>query len=488
MNNREKYLSVTDGIEFCAKGWMEPVKVSDDDVPKSPELPYLDLFLDTVYMIEIFQTEKLFGSDFEYKIQSCQILYARYKPSRYCHIFYQLSLVNAVGDKLSSVMIAGKVINKLLAGKLESNDVVLRLGGQESAAMQYSFFPEDAKIKSLVLLSDRSALERQLRKTLNDPYIEIIRLDDNGYWVKILSYRPERYCLFQISIVDGNGNTKHIIARIFHSRKQSDCNWMLSQSLCTLTGPTQQNRIMIARPLGYAADRHMILSEKIEGFPLTRYLDQSRTKTAIITAANSLACIHNHPLTNGLETLEHKSPSDLIKDCQSILSSTRSISGIDHNSLSTVFERLRSTQPVDDDCTVLLHGDFSTNQILVNNDQACIIDFSGVRGDPYIDIGYFFARIHRHIPSSHHDETRDTFLECYQSQTGREIDRVRLAWFEAVTMLKDSYIGLKKLRKNWLPLLNNKANETVNALGYHEAARSIRIAVFHGIIGFSRTT
>ncbi len=133
-------------------------------------------------------------------------------------------------------------------------------------------FPEDEKISAMSLLTERVRCQQVLRKLLNDTHLTIQPAPYNGCWSQILSYRPERYCLFQFTVTLKNGQQKELVARLFGSTESAENHWNLAQALWSENRHGSQSHNSAVIPIGYDAKLAVCLMEKVPGRSLSEFL------------------------------------------------------------------------------------------------------------------------------------------------------------------------------------------------------------------------
>lgn len=453
------------GLEFCAKGWCVPIVVDDKDAPQDSELPGLPRFLDANYMARFLERGQRIEKPSAYALNGCRIVFLRYKPSRYCNVFYDLSFENKSGTSCQHILIAGKVVCEKLATRTRPDVTALHLPSPTATILHYTVFPADPRIESLHRLADRLAMQQHLRVAVGDPKLRIVAPNRNTGWAQILSYRPECYCLLRFTQQAGDGAVSETLARLFHTNHHATHAWHLMRSLWGAARNGTDDGTLIAKPLGHDENAHVCFYDVAPGAPLTTLLHQKSTRKAIHIAARALARIHTHELNSSLAAvLPIRGTHDLLTACRSIQSAAENVSNVNRDQLRLVAEKLVESAPGECHENRLLHGDYSTNQILTDGNIATAIDFSGVRGDIHIDIGNFFARLRHQLSMEQFATARQDFLQMYRGACNIQVDEHTAAWFEAMALVNDAFIPLKKLRGDWPQLVSARINLAIKLL------------------------
>lgn len=459
-------------ISFRAKGWMEPLAIASADIPQRTELQALYDYLDVRKMAYAFSQNLYSAQASDLHVCNCNLVYFRYKPSRYCHLYYRLDFENKSGSKQMTRLIAGKPylhpISKHRIKKLKT----MRLNTRSSSVFSYSEFPMDGKIKAMSLLTDRARFQQVLRDLLKDTHLTIKPTRYHGCWLQILSYRPERYCVIQITVRCKNGEDKEIVARLFGSAKSAEHHWYLAQALWSANSNTPPSHHGAVRPLGYDAEHRICLMEKVPCHSLSDWLVNNKINEASAIAAKALSHIHTHRLDDQLSKLPHRDCHYLTDVAESLLKTANLFPQINLSSVNTLTKRLHSAIPRYTLEPVLLHGDFSTNQILVAGDRVHTIDFSSVIGDPRIDVGNFLGRLRRQISTPQYENARKVFLDTYRSGAIAQFEYPILAWFEAITTFKDAMVSVRRLKPNWVDTIDaqiTEAHRILDDAGYPKA-------------------
>ena len=146
----------------------------------------------------------------------------------------------------------------------------------------------------------------------------------------------------------------------------------------------------IPKPLAYVADWQLLLMEDVPGSSLAG-LEGPRIEPAVEAAGKALAKLHRTPLkVPGRHTIEDE--MGLLKGWVAVVSQVYpGMKATFEEAFSAVryaLNECRSFEPT------LVHRDFYEKQVLVDGDQAILIDFDTLcLSDPTIDVGNFLAHL-----------------------------------------------------------------------------------------------
>jgi len=382
---------IVDGLAFGAKGWANPITIVNEDIPQDPALRDLEQFLDARTMAGIWERDSSFDRPKSHALHSCQIVFIRYKLGRYCNLFYHLHWQSKSGATSLHQLVSGKVVGRRLSKRSARKDKVLQLTKPSVNELHYTLFPQDSKIASLNVLATRQAMESCLRDATGEDYQIVTSRSSNSYWGQVLSYRPERYCMLRFSAQGVDGKHRDIMARVFHDKAQGEHSWRLMRSMWTTVHGSSVAPV-IAQPLGQNQDASVCFYAVVPGVPLTNHAQTIAPSETFNTAANVLARIHTHKLVANLAAdLPVRNMATQLASLQSLQDATKSVRNIDGDTLALAVHKLQTSVIPNDNDQHLLHGDFSTNQIMTDGSTHTALDLSAVRGNIHLDIGNYFC-------------------------------------------------------------------------------------------------
>lgn len=445
---------------FGPKKWTDDRVLSKAEIPTDPNLPQLSTVLDARTMGSILQ-ESLPGrfSEGHLRIERCWVSYVRYKPSHYCRMLYTLDISDTTSGWREIHVMVGKVFatkpsEDYMASRTKWMKVVPDYGRSfvylPHHKMILSSFPNDLGIHGLHQLIYPDELEKVVHTAMGLTVTRVERSEP----VKVVRYRPERHCIVRFIVRDSDSSSDRGHRRvIFGKMYRKDKKGLGSQVYRTMVAiwnseARRTGLLSMAEPLGYDPTARVLFQEAVEGTTLTSLVGSKDFLHYLKAAARSLAVLHQIPacversqnLDSVLQQMESKA-QDLIQ------------------ALPRVGERfirslgwLRNTLPVQGQARSLIHGDFITDQFLVdiNTNRLNMIDFDTVcMGDPHSDLGSFLARLERHLSGSFRHRAAEEFCCQYEKIHPGVLDYDRLIWHQAMDFVNSALTSLRSLRPGW---------------------------------------
>ena len=335
--------------------------------------------------------------------------YVRYKPGTSCLVSYDVEVGEA---KLHVYARAHPPTDR---GKLEPVRLRSRPPGPlgrarvldaELAVAVYPF-GDDRRLGGLTAIADGARRRALLARALPD------QPELWGAGLRCLRYKPERRFVAELAAdggarallkiyADGDFQTASRNAKVFVSR-----------------GP-----LRVARRLGRSRRCRLVAFEWLEGRELTEALAAAQADLdATATAGAALAELHaQHP-----RRLGRHSPA---AEARAVHAAAATVGAVcpglterAHRLAAAITVALAAAAPDD----VTLHGDFSADQVLVDEGAACLVDLDhAVRGDPRADLGSFAAQLERHelagkLSAEAAGSARAALLEGYGTRAGGAI-------------------------------------------------------------------
>lgn len=361
--------------------------------------------------------------------------YIRYKPGTNCLVSYRGNAetgipsiyAKAYADKFA-VKVA-KDSRRIIRGwSLDG-----RMWALPKQRVLVRQFPLDARLRSLKVLADRDSQSLFVRRLFPN------QISVEGTKFETLAYKPERRFVARLIGVDGH----ELVLKFYKSRA-------FSRSLANLRYLKSIGFALLPQ-LVAKSKRHRVLALSWHPGSILR---EQLVSDAVIdktteTVAAMLASLHEQTTSSNLATwsVQHE---------QHRLQALTNTLGI------LVPKEAKRTQQLCDDIgrqlamapssKRVIHGDFHSKQILVNNGDVRLLDADELAvGPAQLDVGTFVAHLYRDCLSGRVDpsvvsQTVDTFLNAYQAAGGR-IDHLNV--YTALALLKFSHHPFRACENNW---------------------------------------
>ena len=364
------------------------------------------------------------------------ITYVRYKPQNFCRITYRLDIAGAPldldvracrADALSHWLENGQPAR--VSGPLGHGRVVL-----PERAVVITVFPNDLTLPAVQHLADPAKRRRLLREVLPDwPNL----------WhgeLRCLRYRPERRFVAQLSAADGT------LALLKASTEKAH-----HRSVRNATAFHSEQMLRVARLLGGSARHRLLALEWLPGRLLMDLCVAPELDSDAFTAAGAaLAVLHGqNPLDLSAWTREAEE-ADLLSLSSELGFICPQLSRQADRLARELAAHLASGPAVR--CS--LHGDFSANQVLVNQREVAIIDLDwACYGDPADDLGNFIAQAERYslrgeLPPERVAALKEALLKGYALASGRPLPE-RIELYTAVEVFRRTRFPFRAREPDW---------------------------------------
>jgi aminoglycoside phosphotransferase (APT) family kinase protein len=276
-------------------------------------------------------------------------------------------------------------------------------------------------------------------------------------------HRPGRRCLLRVTLrlvgPAGESSTRVVFAKLFADDRGARAFTHL-KALWDVS--RRSSCLRLAEPLGYDADRRMLLMEEVHGDralndwircleeeqPLPAGVEMARLEAAMAVVAEALAELQGSAIDPG----ESRRFED---DCGQAVAQTRALEGA-HPKLArearALLESLTATEP-SGVRLVPAHGGFRHKQLLGNDRSLTIIDWDGFTlAPPALDAASFACRL-RHFPITRPGRFQE--LERLAGVFRRELaarvpafDVREMARYEALILVETAQRALRHPRQS----------------------------------------
>lgn len=448
-------------VRFAPKGWGGDRRLAMHEVPVDSRVPQLAAMLDESAVTTRLQN----GIPDEYinrtsRIAECRLIYVRYKLPRYCHFYYQLRVCSSRSKRSHTYLLGTKVFAHDPRSQGLIRRQMKRMGDSGSRVFLLhdniigTLLPSDLKIGSLSQFFSSHDLHRIVVSMSRDG------TPHNGQRItppiEVVSYRPERYCLVRFLIRSSKQDRPHpIFARAFHCDVDGRRVHRVMQRLWRqqLDG----SAFSVAEPLGYDPQTRVLLQTALPGRPLTLLVQHSHFIERVADAARCLAAIHDTSI--GEEPV--RSLRDEWAETEVAVGELGRLVPKEYGRLNSILHaQYRSLAQFPHVTSCLLHGDFSTNQLLSDGKVLGVIDFnSSYHGDPLRDIATFLVRLRQHLDATKLQLVTREFCSRYATVRPGTIDTQRLIWHQVNACVKGAFAALKKLKPGWLETVSQQLSQ-----------------------------
>lgn len=397
---------------------------------RHPQLPGLSLVFDTTALSE---SARRCGVELP---RDCEPTYVRFKPGTRCLVGYGSSRSHGPPLFYASAFERGSA--KL--GKAPKRAVVETSHGPgrvvlDEHAVELCVFPNDDHLEVLIPLANSETRGRVIARLLPATTFEA------ESFIDVVAYKPERRCVFRYS--GGDGTTALIKAydqNGFGSARKSAlhfCSKPQTSGTQRLIGADESGRLLA---MNWLPGRSMGEEMRLPSADLSHTL----------RAGGRIAEIHDSE-PDGLPVWSHSGAAGRLHEIAAVLGVL----------LPPLFDRMldlssRLMAVLNDvaGASVVSHGDFHMEQILIDEDRIALIDFDeALMAPPAFDIGSFISRLHINaargeISESVADDAAEVLVEGYASKRAAPSKREILA-FTALALLNVAHEPFRRRRTEW---------------------------------------
>ena len=371
------------------------------------------------------------------EVGTAQPTYVRYKPGRSCLVAYKVRVGGEIVDVYAKALrrdgmeeLRKASKQPRVPGRLGPGVIIL-----EERAIGIFIFPNDSQLKALRRLVDGETLLRLLTKLVPE------RPDLWESVVEGIRYKPERR--FVAKLVSGGQPRAAMKVYTQPGYQVAENNAKAFKS----RGPLQ-----VVRRLGRSGRHNILVFEWLEGRLLREVLLQPGLELEPVrTVGAAIAELHAQDpgrltrLTRGQEAATLLAASaELGFLCPHLARRADEVA----RELAT---RLKG-EPFLDRPT---HGDFKSEQILVEGDAVAILDYDrAVSGDPSADLGKFLANLEKftlrgNLPRTKLEAVKNALLEGYQYAARGDIP-ARIELYTAAGLLRLTPDPFRHREPDWV--------------------------------------
>ncbi len=425
-------------------GW-NPDRLSYDDFASIPSLPAMELALSPTAVRNRVRAAIQMQTDV--RLLDAKVVLVRLKPERYCHVFYDFTVADIRSGSETTVVAGLKLFFKpVSSGYIRRRVKHLKTQGSLPAYLHFhdlnavmTFVPGDLKLKMLPHIFSAKQIQTALDRAISLSQRRCVPLENAA--IEVASYRPERYCLVRFD--QGSSNEQDsIFCRMFAEPKQAA---QLHHIMVKLWQFRDSHGLPLAEPLGYDSEQGIAFQSRVAGSTLTKELNRNNLSHYMEAAAGLLSRLHALPI---------KAPP-FCDDAElvSLSRTAESLHCIAPDEFPTVKELvslLAGLRTTETKSVGFAHGDFSSNQMLVDGDRLGVIDFGscGV-GEQLRDVANFVVRLENHLSADAAQSARRTFVDSYRSKRPNSFCLREFRWQEARACIKGGLLAFRKMHEGW---------------------------------------
>lgn len=368
-------------------------------------------------------------------VGQAKLMYLRYKPLTNCLVSYLLELngaphfVHATAHRADETAKMSKALKtygdeSLHPPVILPDQIVVR------------FFPTDRKLKALSRVTD--ALHRaELLKRALPKFPELWDAD-----IDILRYKPERRLVARLRAPGG----QQALLKLYHD---GDVERAAAGARAFSSGA----RFRTARLLGALDDQHLFVWSWLDARPFDACLHEAPEGTAQVGAA--LAALHqgDAPTSSDMSGLHAVSRTEEAKPLHAAANAVAFLLPALADRAQKLAGALAAALAAAPALRRPVHGDFSADQVLLDEHGVSIIDFdAAAQGDPAWDLGTFAAQLERNalrgdLPWSSVTHSLDALHAGYEAASGMLPARVEL--YTAAGLLRLAPHAFRSRAADW---------------------------------------
>jgi thiamine kinase-like enzyme len=259
---------------------------------------------------------------------------------------------------------------------------------------------------------------------------------------------------------DGERREESLIGKIYSDEEKGLASYRFLQYLWK-NGFADHPHYTVVRPIAYLQNWKMLLMSKASGKTMDDWLHDPRIdgKQIASLVANWLTLMHSIPLTDVKTSIRTRANADVKRFYEELAA----VMPEEKNRLQSIYDQcLQKSVHLSMDQSVLLHGDFHTKNIFIDDQKVIAIDFDHhFAGDPAWDVAYlacqiqisgFFKKGDFHFFQPVVKNFIDTYLQAHPSYN-QEAFLDRIALYSARSLFESLHYELCVLKTGNLAIL-----------------------------------
>jgi hypothetical protein len=439
------------------------------------KLPQMEALLNAPHMREVFERELAAAraGDAICRVESCRILYTKYRPGKNFLIAYLLKVADPrtgqTGQNREQLMtllacLKGESRELFASTKRATlvetgfGDGVFHIPGLEAVVWA---FPNDRKLVGLPALIDSDGLKSRIlpevvAENFGDEW-DIMGLESHP-----VHYVPERTCTVRVKIGLRSARTGGTSSRVLFGKTycsgEGEAAWQWLQTLWD-SEARRAGRLLISQPLAYHPEIRTLWQSGLVGQTLNEVEANGGLFFELLENAGSVVAeLHRTTLPSAplITTGEIISNLELSADLLSRIRPKRK------DELRSMIRRLIAVSDrIGIGSIATLHGDLHLKNLFVTNDRIALLDLDNLsQGDPLRDIGSFIALLHyRGLieggPQYMVEEISRRFVQSYRANADWEVSEWALNWHIAAALIYErAYRCVTRLKVGRLEVLD----------------------------------
>jgi Ser/Thr protein kinase RdoA (MazF antagonist) len=400
------------------------------------------------------------------RVERCHPRYAKYKPSRHCHVLYELALQDArTGRRLTTLghltvlraRRAERLWSRLAASGLAERAARLHPPVSAGSACHLpelggvmQLFPLDVKLPGLVEASSASVMPAALADALGVPSTEARAASCSP---ELVRYKPCRRAVLRYRL---GGRDAPVVYGKLRADGAGAAQLALGRELIERGVPTPV-------PLAHLSRLGMTVHGEVRGTRLADLRGDGSFDAWMESAAEALARLH----ATSIARLPAHSAECETADLRAAAETAAALLPWLRADVGRLAQRLSARLATVRPQANTVHGSFHDDQVLVGDEGAVLVDLdSAVLGHPLLDVGHFLS----YLSAAGEAEARARFLEAY--------GRLRPAGpeallFEAASLLRWSSLPFRQLEPGWPAAVERRLELALGRLTEYERSRAL---------------
>jgi len=402
----------------------------------------------------------------EYRLESCEPEYVRYKPGVSCVVGYRLGL----SEKGSGSEIIQRVHGRFVPSgdgeeeyrKARKTHTAAPHWGPSVAylrdiEMVVSFFPNDRVLRGLRFVLEPDKLKRIAQRRLASLVTEPWWVRGRRTRIEMLSYKPERHCVVRYhlgmkNVETGENREIRVIGKILR-REHGEYIYNINRKVRDLCGGEIDTVPLVPEPVAFDPDLSFFFQEEIVGtHPFPGECPGGEWHSLLGHISRRLKAFHKLDLTGLRPYSNDETYKDLclsVQNAVSVLPEKKEAMTAVLGSLEGEVSRLRDRpgSPT--------HGDFHLEQIVLRQGEPVILDLDSVKmADPIMDVANFSAHLLKleldgSLSRKEIDEAERAIISAYFEGEGFDQMRLPYMWHRKAALMRLALSCLKYLPSNW---------------------------------------
>jgi Ser/Thr protein kinase RdoA (MazF antagonist) len=318
-----------------------------------------------------------------------------------------------------------------------------------SAAVVYAF-PNDHELRALPHLEHLLRRRALLARLMYDS----VPPGDIGY--EPMRYKPERRYVARVSCA----SEPKFILKFYVGE-----DFSLAKTNARVFEP--DGPLHLAALAGHSDRRRVLAFRWLEGTPLRQAIEAAPRPIELIELTGAaLARLHRRSPTGRMRRASKRHVNESAGAAAAIAAIRPDLAGR-AEALARRLDQKLSEDPLS---PTAIHGDLSSDQVLICGDRIVLLDLDRARaGDPRLDIGNFAANllleaIGGRLPTAAVQDVTDCLLDGYRREAGVDL-RPNISRFVAANLMRMAVEPFRRRQENWFDMTEAvlaEAEELVN--------------------------